>query len=267
MRSDPYGNPLPDRMHYRRDGYEHVTSKRGKRTWTRLGTNYPQALAHWARIEGMGVGENAATIAEIVEAYLIEHADRLAPKTMRGYRNSQKRINDWAGAVYGEELTRSSVRTWLHADGKGREVSANRDLALLKAALNLAVEMDLLSVNPAMGVRRLPERPRTRSGTGGELEALGKVATPMWCAIISTALFTGMRESEIRLHVNFCCHRCRRQKLTFVVFALEHQLGDELVFALFRFAVFGVDIAMQFAYVDEQSYAAARQPLDKIKFT
>lgn len=199
MRTDPYGNPLPDRMHYRRDGYEHVTSKRGKRTWTRLGTNYPQALAQWARIEGVGVGQNAATIAEMVEAYLIEHAERLAPKTMRGYRNSQMRINDWAGAVYGEELTRSSVRTWLHADGKGREVSANRDLALLKAALNLAVEMDLLSVNPAMGVRRLPERPRTRSGTSGELEALGKVATPMWCAIISTALFTGMRESEIRL--------------------------------------------------------------------
>ena len=196
MRTDPFGNPLPERMHYRPNGYAHVSSTRDKRVWTNLGKNYTQALTKWARIEGAGV--DAVTVAQMVEAYLVEHGDRLAPKTLRSYRSSQNRINEWAGSTYSRELTRAQVRSWLHHN-KHRSTSANRDMALLKAALNHAVECGQLAENPAAKVRRLTERPRTRSGATGELEALGAVASPMWCAIISTALFTGMRQSEIRL--------------------------------------------------------------------
>lgn len=137
MRTDPFGNPLPPRMHYRASGYDHVSSRRGKRVWTPLGKNYTQALTRWSRIEGAGT--DAVTVAQMVEAYLIEHGDRLADKTLRGYRNSQDRINDWAGPTYGEELERAEVRAWLH-NNKHRATSANRDMALLKAALNHAVE-------------------------------------------------------------------------------------------------------------------------------
>ena len=197
LRSDPFGNPLPPRMHYgRKRHYYHVKRERGRVTWTPLGPVYVVALSAWARLENAGAG--ARTVAQCVEAYLLDAGERLAPKTLRGYRNSQTRINDWAGAVFAAELTRPDVRAWLHT-GKHRLTSANRDLALLRAALNHARECGVIGDNPAAGVRRLAgEKPRRREASRSELEAISAIAPPLWRALISLALLTGMREGEIR---------------------------------------------------------------------
>ena len=195
-RRDPFGNVLPLRMHYSNGGYFHVRRPAGGAPrWKHIGRGYPEALRAWALMEG--AAQNARTVAQAVEAYLIERGPDLAPKTRKGYKSSARRIAEWAGPVFLDELSRRDVRQWLHA--RDAAVSANRDLALLRAAYSHAVECGWCDANPASGVRRRPERPRRRIATPAELRALADQAAPMWRAILAVAVLTGMREGELRL--------------------------------------------------------------------
>ena len=195
-RKDPFGNVLPPRLFYKFGAYHYVLKLKGRPKWERLSADYPTALKKWA--ERTGAVQGATTVAQAVEAYLVERGPVLAPKTLKSYRSSQDRINAWAGAVFLDELARQEVRAWLHARKKAA-VSANRDLALLRAALNFAVECGWIADNPAQGVRRHAETPRRRIATPEERKALSDAATPLWRALLAMELLTGMDESHIRL--------------------------------------------------------------------
>src|SRR6202000_149975 len=86
-----------------------------------------------------------------------------------------------------------STRTSTVAAGTGL-----KEMTVLKHALKLAIEWELLNENAAQGVK-LPRVPdgRTRYLTPGELKAvLG--AAPEWMrAPIALAAFTGMRRGEL----------------------------------------------------------------------
>ena len=197
-RFDPFGNFLPPRLRYKNGAYHYVV----RQTWTRIGGNYAEGLREWARREG--ATETARTVAQAVEAYLVERGPELAPKTLKGYNSSATRIAAWAGPVRLDELTRRDVRQWLRKRAgtkaaPGSPVSANRDLALLRVAYSNAIECGWCDVNPAAGVRRRPEKPRRRIATPSELRTLSEHATPMWRAILAVELLTGMREGELRL--------------------------------------------------------------------
>ena len=179
-------------MYYKQDRYYHV--RRGK--WTPLGAQYVTAISKWAGMEGAVQG--GYTVAHALEAYIADGEPRLSPATLRGYRNQERHINDVWGVVALEDVTRPEVREWLHAHKS--VYAANRKLALLKAALNFAVEKGWLAENPAKGVRRLPgEQARRRVATRDELVKLGEAARPMWRAILSVELLTGMRTRDLRL--------------------------------------------------------------------
>ena len=194
-RRDPFGNLLPRRLHWSDGSYYHVVRRHGKPKWSRLSRNYADALQQWARLEG--TMQHARTVIDMVEAYIIERGPEIAPKTIKGYQSSAKRIAAWAGPLYLDEILRTDVRAWLRANSA--PVSANRDHALLKAAYNYAVECGWCTNNPASGVKRRREQPRRRIATPAELGRLSEKATPMWRAILAVQLLTGMRESEQRL--------------------------------------------------------------------
>ena len=195
-RRDPFGNILPTRLHYKNGAYHYVVKISGKLKWERLDSNYSVALKKWA--DRTGATRQGKTVTHAVEAYLVERGPALAEKTLKNYRSSQDRINTWAGPVLLDELARQDVRQWLHARS-GAKTSANRDLALLRAALNFAVECGWMVENPAMGVRRHTETPRHRVATAAERQALSEAATPLWRALITVALLTAMDEKHIRL--------------------------------------------------------------------
>ena len=192
-RFDPDGNFLPSRLRWKFGAYYYV---RGQK-WKRLGKTYAEAIREWARLES--AGDEARTVAQAVEAYLIERGAELAPKTLKGYQSSATRIAEWAGPVLLDELTKRDVRLWIRARAKVAPVSANRDHALLRVVYNNAVECGWCTENPAAGIRRRTERPRRRIATPEEIRALTEHAPPVWRAIIAVALLTGMRESELRL--------------------------------------------------------------------
>ena len=194
-RHDPAGNPLPRRLHWKHGAYFYVFRAAGRLRWTRLSDSYPEALREWARLEG--AGQHAKTIAQACEAFFIERGPELAERTLHCYRNSEKRILEWAGTVRLEELDRPDVRKFLHA--RSAAVSANRDVAFLRSVYSFAIENGWCAENPCAGVRRLTERPRRREATPQEVERLLAKASPMWQAIIRTALAAAARETELRL--------------------------------------------------------------------
>ena len=194
-RKDPNGNFLPTRLHRKHGAYYHVRESHGRTRWTRVGTTYPEALAGWARLED--ATNNAQTVAQAIEAYLVHRGVELSPKTLKGYRSSQMRLNAVFGSCFLDGISRQEVRQWLHT--RAARISANRDLALLRAVYHHAIEWGWCQSNPAAGVRRHRETPRRRVASRVEREALAAQATPLWRALVAVELLTGMREGEIRM--------------------------------------------------------------------
>jgi integrase len=189
-RRDPHGHALPRRMHYKHGAYWHVQANR----WRRLAPDYPAALREWARLEASA--STASTVAQAVEAFFVDRSPELAPKTVAGYESSARRILAVFGACYLDEVDRPSVIAFQRA--RSAPVSANRDVAFLRAVFAYAVDRGWCEANPAT-VRRRPERARTRTAGEDEIAALARVAPPLWRALLATSLLVGTRPGELRL--------------------------------------------------------------------
>jgi integrase len=106
------------------------------------------------------------------------------------------------GAIRLSALTRSQIRSW-HARQTHRTRQANLDLAILRKALSLAVDDELIAANPAMGIKPHPERQRDRTATDEELAAVldtldADVVRPQAALLIKLLVFTGCRTAEWR---------------------------------------------------------------------
>ena len=120
---------------------------------------------------------------------LVHRSPELSPKTLKGYQSSRARLDVVFGPCYLDEVSRRDVRHWLHA--RSARVSANRDLALLRAVYHHAIEWGWCEGNPAASVRRHKETPRRRVTTRAERELLAAHATPLWRALIAVRAADG----------------------------------------------------------------------------
>lgn len=189
-RRDAKGNILPPHMHAKHGAYHRVVNNR----WQLLGRDYVEALREWARLEGAGT--HAKTVAQAAEAFLIERGPELSPKTRAGYTGSLKRLAPVFGACALEDVTRPDVKGYLKACSA--PVAANRDKAFLSSVYSFAISEGWCDNNPCQGVARRTEKPRRRTAKPGEVLALVAVASPLWRALLATALLTGMRPGELR---------------------------------------------------------------------
>lgn len=135
---------------------------------------------------------------------------RLGVRTLEHYRLAVSHVPDWLGRKRLRRVTEGDVQRWL--DGleaaprkKGgdprpaspRTVAHHR--AVLRNALNAAVQRRLIARNPALGVR-LPELPESHGSpmTIAECRALLDTSRgSRWHALWALALDTGWRESEL----------------------------------------------------------------------
>lgn len=190
MRRDHIGNPLPPRLHCKHGAYYRVA----KNSWQFLAHDYPAALKAWAKLEG--ALDAARTVEHVMEAYLVERGPELAEKTLKEYRYSRDRLLPVFGHVELAELARADIRDYLHR--RSAAVSANRDVAFLRAALSHAVERGWLDSNPAKEVRRRTEKPRRRLVADREAKLLGDALPAKWRLLLAVALLSGMRPGELR---------------------------------------------------------------------
>jgi integrase len=98
-----------------------------------------------------------------------------------------------------KDITRKTIADYVSA--RSGEVSAGtvqKEFTVLKHALRLAVDWELLNINPALGAK-LPTLPegRTRYLSPSELKGVLEAAPDWMRAPIALAAFTGMRRGEL----------------------------------------------------------------------
>lgn len=151
----------------------------------------------------------AATVAELAERYLKQHAEaKKKPASQRSDRFLLRRhILPALGRITLKDLTRADV-TALHHALRATPYVANRALALLSKMFALAVVWGVLpdAVNPCRGVEKYREHKRQRFLSEVELARLGAVWREIerenveWPTVVPAlrlALFTGARIGEV----------------------------------------------------------------------
>lgn len=189
-RRDPHGNVLPPRCHWKGGGYYYVVGNR----WRKLGRDYAEALREWARREG--TGGRARTFAQAAEAFMLERGPELKASTRLSYESSLKRLLASFGACHLADITSPMVKQY--AKARSKPVAANHEKAVMSSIFSFAMSEGWCTVNPCSSVRRRTERPRRRTAAAGEAEALAVHARPLWRALLTVALLTGMRPGELR---------------------------------------------------------------------
>jgi integrase len=144
------------------------------------------------------------TITDILRNALATHWQvKSKPSTIRNFTHTiEHSLVPAFGAKRLSELTRADVRAW-QAKQSHRPRQANLDLAILRKALNLAVDDELIEENVATRVEPYPERKRDRVPTDAELADILKVldTAPIRrqaALLFRLLLLTGARTSEWR---------------------------------------------------------------------
>lgn len=150
------------------------------------------------------------TVAELCDQFLAEYCPiHLRPKTAVGYGEMiEGAIRPGLGRIKVDALTHAQVARW-HHDLRDTPRKANYALAVLRKMLNLAFTWGYRSgTNPCLGVKKYPERARTRVPEMDELgrlwEAFGKAGREQWgtphaLACLKVILLTGSRKTAIRI--------------------------------------------------------------------
>jgi len=166
----------------------------------------PQAIAARAalmlkaeRDRLLGVKEASdITIADLLKRYKRHQKPRLRPTTFERLdcilETLQANLPERA-----RDISRKTVADYVSA--RSEDVAPGtiqKEITVLKHALKLAVEWELLNNNPAQGVKlpKLPEG-RTRYLSPTELKAALKSAPDWMRAPLALAAFTGMRRGEL----------------------------------------------------------------------
>lgn len=146
------------------------------------------------------------TGAELLDRFLAERRADYKASTWKGMVGRLERnVRPVLGRIKLAELTRADIREW-HGRLKARGIyEANRSLAYLSAMLSWAVELELLTINPADGIRKGGEKMRSRYLDEAELAVLGNVLRGLpadnpdaqaTALAVQIALYTGCRPGE-----------------------------------------------------------------------
>lgn len=103
------------------------------------------------------------------------------------------------------QIGHENIRSWFERYSAVAPAGANRALDVLSQILNFAIECGELPSNPARGIRRNPQRPKTRFLTRSEIRRLhsaldehrGRGSGVQQADIIRLLLLTGCRKGEL----------------------------------------------------------------------
>ena len=147
----------------------------------------------------------APTLADLEERFLREHGSRRAAKTVEMYRSAFRELLAALGSHHPVESLRWEEVSRVHAGLADRPCLANRTLATISVALNLAKRWGWFPrdlANPAEGHEPYPERRRGQVVTRDQLGAVGRAlalepedASPAAC--LRLLILTGARPREL----------------------------------------------------------------------
>lgn len=179
---------LPQRV-YQRHGAFYFVARDG--TWTRLGATKSEALRAYAELlDGSSVSFSA-----VAEKYRLLILPRKAFSTQKDQAHQLDRLIRAFGKMPIRDIRRGHIARY--RDERTAPIAANRELALISHVFARAMEWELCSENPCVGVERLTEEARERYVTDEEFIAVFDAANGPVRAMMALALITGQREGDL----------------------------------------------------------------------
>jgi len=218
-------------------GYKAVDLDPGRPTWS-IGIARKQAQDAARTLAGGGkmTRGSARTMSALIDNYQRSAAFRdLAPKTQADYRARMKVIGAKWGADPVTGFTKPVMRTWyetlLDKSGEWQAVALMRIMSLLFSHAELR-GWRAEDSNPCRRLKMATPKPRSRSGTWAELDALLQAARDLaWpnmeCAIAMAAM-QGQRQTDIRTARADGFRQVQRGRKSLLVWILERSKRDNL---------------------------------------
>lgn len=200
---------LPRNVYQRHGAFWYV--KGGK--WTRIGSTLREALSTYAALYEAPNGAMPELIAKALDTIL----KRVKPNTQRQYRIAAHKLSRMLREFQPHELQQKDVAA-LKAGFVNKPNMGNRCLSVLRQVLDYAVEQQLIPSNPAVAVKRLPEKKRGRLLSVAEYQAIYSKAGPRLQVIMDLLIRTGQRVNDVL--------RIRRADLTEEGIRFQQQKTD-----------------------------------------
>lgn len=158
------------------------------------------------RLDAQAAPSSEDTIGSIIESYLIAPQYLgLSEKSRGEYARGLAVLKaKWGGVRFARSEDEASRGEYLrrmhiagHLDGATAKVSANRQIAALSSAFQVAIRAGRTEYNPCRGVERNAERSRVRLVTHSEYAKLKRAAQPIVRIAMLLARLTAMREGDL----------------------------------------------------------------------
>lgn len=177
--------------------YYNGRDEAGKRKETPLGTDLDEARIEWAKLERRAVPGVVRTVGDLLRRY---ERDIVPTKGQKTQRDNQKVIVQLLKAFDGAPLEGVTPQVIAqYRDARTAPVRANREIALLSHAYNMAREWGFTSKeNPCRGVARNKETPRDVYVTDEVWNAVYDLASADLQVAMDLAYLTGQRPADVR---------------------------------------------------------------------
>ncbi len=139
------------------------------------------------------------TINGLLDEYIRHALPEKRRTTQKSYEARIPRLRKHFGHMAVGDLTPMFCAMFLEGrKGQGRNVSGNRELAILSAAYNYGMRQGWVAFNPCRGVARNTERPRRRFVRDDEWQEALTRAPIRFRLLLEFAELTGLRQGDIR---------------------------------------------------------------------
>lgn len=177
---------------YQRRGKYYYAHPDGR--WIPLGDDYGNALRRYADV----VGERPiGTLSDLFDRYLLEVIPGKAERTQRDQRLQLELLRKAMGLAKPAELAPRDVIRYRNARGQKSKAQANQELALLSHICSMAVEWEILEMNPCRDVKKFQLAPRTHYVDDKDFIAMRAAGGPRIEVMMDLALLTGQRQGDL----------------------------------------------------------------------
>ena len=199
--------------------YRGVDRRQRRLTWAYPGYKLAEArTAAEAALRAVGRGENPetekraakaaavslpGTVGDLCDRYVEQHLKKNVRRWEAAEGELENHIKPHLGALGLGEIERGHVRGMLAAIEPEYPVAANRALQRLRAMFNWAIEQDLATTNPTVGIKKpTKEKPRSRTLSDDELAAMWHACAGLGYPaqqFVRMLILTGQRRDDVRL--------------------------------------------------------------------
>src|SRR5690606_12801939 len=141
----------------------------------------------------------AATIADLLDSFMVHGMTELAPVTQKDYRGYIKRqLRPIFGEIAPDDLESAHVGQYLEKRKKTARSVANKEVACLASAFQYGRRVGLCSADPTKGVNRNKVKPKRRYGRHDEFLLYFDAAPPCLQDLMAGIYLMVLRPGEAR---------------------------------------------------------------------